>query len=127
MRVSFVGAALSAVALLSSCGSTANNADTGGAVRLGLSGTPQVSAPAGVTIVSGLPPAGVGVTDVTGVSCKNKMWDQDPSRDNAVAMMLRDAAQKGLTNVASVTVEAAPNPVLMNCWAALIAKGKAYK
>lgn len=63
---------------------------------------------------------------VSGVSCKNKMWDPAPDAESARRLMLKDAESKGFNAVHSVTVSAEPGAMMMNCWQAITARGVAF-
>ncbi len=60
---------------------------------------------------------------VSGVSCKNKLWDPAPSKENAMQLMKNDAKEKGFNAVHSVTVNSVAGAVVINCWQAIEAKG----
>jgi hypothetical protein len=80
-----------------------------------------------VTIVDKGPPLAKEDQRVIGTSCKNKVWDPDPSRENAINLMKRQAADRGYNAIHSVQVIDDPAAVLKNCWSALIASGIAFK
>lgn len=66
--------------------------------------------------------------NVFGVSCKNSILDPSPSRESAIALMKQQAAARGFNAVHSVTVESkGAGALAMNCWAALTARGVAYR
>src|SRR6185312_9649094 len=76
---------LSAAALLAGCGSLAQNADVPQGVYVG--GRPTIADNSNVQIVDTGPSVQNGGRLVGGTSCKNKVWDPAPSRDNAIALM----------------------------------------
>lgn len=119
-------AVLSAISMLAltGCGTVASNSDVG---PVHVAGQPVIADTPNVQIVEGSPPTGVATAEVSGYSCKNKMWDKDPSRDNAIALMKRQATEKGFDAVASVQVKEDQSAIVKNCWSGLIATGTAFK
>lgn len=111
--------------ILSGCGSVAPNTDVG-LVHTGLAGRPVIEDPTGVAIVESGPALSDEKQRVIGTSCKNKLWDPEPSRDNALALMKRQAAERGYNAVHSVKVFSDPTAIAKNCWSALIASGIAF-
>jgi hypothetical protein len=63
---------------------------------------------------------------VSGVSCKNKLWDPAPSEENATLLMKNEAKNKGFNAIHSVTVKPLAGAVVINCWQAIEAKGFAF-
>lgn len=115
--------ALPIVAALSGCGTTAPNADVNRGLT-GLSGrTAVVADETNVVIADSGPSVAEGGRKVSGLSCKNKIWDPAPSRDNAIALMKRQAAELGFATVHSVQVRNDPSAIAKNCWSAIIAEG----
>jgi len=117
-----------AVALaLAGCGSYAKNSDVPMGIHSGVGPRSSIPDTATVALVNTPPRAGSPTVQVTGTSCKNKLWEADPSKDNAIALMKRQAAEAGMNRVTQVSVESVSASVLMNCWSAITAKGVAYK
>ena len=109
-----------------SCGTTAQNSDVG-LVHTGFDGRRSIADTKAVTIVDSGPALSSSTARVSGHSCKNKMWDPAPSRENAIALMKQEAASKGFDAVHSVQVVSDPAAIAKNCWEALIATGIAFK
>ena len=117
--------ACSACLALSACGTIAYNSDTPSGISLG--GREIVPDDATVAIVPSGPDLNRGGVKVIGNSCKNKIWDPAPSRENAVALLKRDAAAKGMNAVHALVVTDQPAAILANCWAMISAEGIAFK
>jgi len=116
---------LGSMLVLSGCGTIAQNSDVG-LIHTGLAGRPSVTDPTGVTVVEAGPALSDEKQRVMGTSCKNKLWDPAPSRDNALALMKKQAAERGYNAVHSVTVFSDPTAIAKNCWSALVASGIAF-
>lgn len=121
MRLFF---AVTAFAFLStvSCGPFVTNTDKPTGVYI--AGAKKVSGEFGVQLADA--PPGTGGEQVSGVSCKNKIWDPSPSKEAAIAVMRREAAEAGFNRVYVRSVQPAGNAILMNCWSAIEAKGIAF-
>jgi uncharacterized protein YbjQ (UPF0145 family) len=111
---------------LTGCGTTAHNSDVGLA-RTWVDPKKTVTDTATVALVDTGPPLSSTAERVSGHSCKNKMWDPEPSRENAIALMKQEASSKGYNAVHSVQVVNDPAAIVKNCWSALIATGIAFK
>lgn len=111
---------------LASCGTTAQNSDVG-LVHTGLNGRATIESTGAVEVVETGPGLSATTERVSGHSCRNKMWDPPPSRDNAIALMKQQAQSKGYDAVHSVKVINDPAAIAKNCWSALIATGIAFK
>ena len=115
--------ALITLALLSACGTPPGlNSDVPNAVYAGL----KRPVPAEVATVQEVPTGPADAVEVSGVSCKNKMWDPAPDAEAARRLMLKEAETKGFNAVHSVTVRNEPGAVMLNCWQAIVARGKAF-
>ena len=123
MKIKIAGAAVLA-ACLSSCGTVSPNSDVG---LVHVAGREPIAAVDTVAIVDTGPALSKEDQRVVGTSCKNKVWDPDPSRDNAINLMKRQAGDRGYDAVHSVQVIDDPAAVFKNCWSALIASGIAFK
>ncbi|MGG7519659.1 hypothetical protein ACQ3G6_17425 [Allorhizobium undicola] len=111
---------------VSGCGSIAQNNDVG-PVRTGLGGRASVADVSGVEVTQTGPALVKEDQRVIGTSCRNKMWDPEPSRENALNLMKQQAKARGYNAVHSVQVYNDPAALVKNCWSALIATGIAYK
>ena len=111
-------------ALLSGCGTVSENSDVG---IVHLAGRQTVQDDTGVSITDTGPRLSDEKQRVIGSSCRNKMWDPPPSRENAINLMKRQAVSRGYNAVHSVTVVNDPAAIAKNCWSALIASGIAYR
>jgi hypothetical protein len=112
--------------LLVGCGTTAKNSDVS-LTRTWVEPKKDVRDTADVAILDTGPPLSATTERVSGHSCKNKLWDPDPSAENATALMKQEAASKGFNAVHSVKVVQDPAAIAKNCWSALIATGIAFK
>lgn len=123
MKIKYI-AAVGLAAGLSSCGTVAQNSDIG---IVHVAGRQPIADINSVAILDKGPPLAKEDQRVIGTSCKNKVWDPDPSRENAINLMKRQAADRGYNAVHSVQVINDPAAVFKNCWSALIASGIAFK
>lgn len=107
---------------LAGCGATVSNTDKPSGVYL--AGAPSVAGDFNVRLVEAAPVS--GGKPVSGVSCKNKIWDPAPSNEVAISVMRREAAKAGFDSVYLQEVAPAADALLMNCWAAIEARGLAF-
>lgn len=107
---------------LAGCGATVSNTDK--PTGMYIAGAPEVTGSSGVTL-SESAPAGGGQS-VSGVSCKNKIWDPQPTREVAISVLQREAAKAGYDSVYVSEVGPASNALVMNCWSAIEANGIAF-
>lgn len=114
----FAGALLG----LASCGATVSNTDKPTGAYL--SGAPEVAGDFNVQLAEVAPASGGQA--VSGVSCKNKIWDPTPSNEAAIAVLRREAAKAGFDTVYVQEVAPASDALLMNCWSAIRASGLAF-
>lgn len=117
IRIAFFAA--SAVAL-SACGSFAPNTNASAPVTL-VGSTPQDAA--GVSVVDAAPKTAV---ELSGIDCKNKVWNPTPTNERAIEVLKAQVKKAGKTQVKVTSVMPVQNPIAMNCWSALEAKGLAY-
>ncbi len=110
---------------LPGCGTIAQNSDIG-PIHTGLSGPTVIPDTPTVEIVETGPAASAIDQEVTGYSCKNKVWDTSPSRENAIALMKKQAAERGYSAIHSVKVFDDPFSVAKNCWSGIQATGIAF-
>lgn len=120
-------AVVTACVALSGClGTTAKNADVPRGIYTGLEAKPDVAPVSGVRIVDGSAPAGGQTLSVSGLSCKNKIWQPEPSEANAVALMKRQAQAAGYIAVGSVKIDKGGTSLVTNCWSTVTATGTAF-
>lgn len=86
--------------------------------------TPQRAA---VRIVDSVPAGATVIGSVHATSCKNKIWDPDPSEANALAQLQIKAAELGAAAVAGVTYTSGGTSLVTNCWAHITATGTAVR
>lgn len=115
--------AVSAVSL-SGCGTISPNSDVG---IVHIAGRQTVAEVASVAITETGPEATDKNQHVVGTSCRNKVWDPEPSRDNAINLLKQQAASRGYNAVHSLQVQSDAAAVLKNCWSSLVATGVAYR
>ena len=65
--------------------------------------------------------------EVTGYSCKNKIWDPAATAEAATFQVKLAAAQRGATTVSTPSCEESAVSLLTNCWQSFSCKAKAYK
>lgn len=109
---------------LAGCGTVAKNSDVG-LMTIGKAPIEKSAAASGVATSETPPPEGAKTIDVSGYSCKSKIWDPSPSKENAIAMMKKDAMDRGASAVYGVVVKRDPASVVVNCWSGIRATGKA--
>lgn len=63
---------------------------------------------------------------VEGISCKNNLWDPEPTNESAKSVMRREAAKFGYKSAHLLIVEPVKSAYGLNCWAAISAKGIAF-
>lgn len=113
--------AVAFVATMSACGAMAPNTDKPSGIYLG--GADGVSGDYGVQTSDVKPSQGA---QLTGISCKNKLWEPSPTNEVAISVLKRQASAAGFNSVYVTSVEADPNALAKNCWAAIIATGLAF-
>ena len=65
---------------------------------------------------------------VEGIACKNKIWDEEPTRDAAIAVLKRETAKNGYSKVRVLSIEESgfAADTAKNCWSMIVAKGIAF-
>ena len=111
-----------ALGALTACGSLAPNTDKPSGVYIG--GATQITGDFGVATLDDRPQS--GGFEVSGVSCKNKIWEAPPTRDRAISVLKREVRNAGYNSVQFRSVEPDPNALVKNCWSAIIAYGEAF-
>ena len=107
---------------LTACGSIAPNTDKPSGFYVG--GATKVTGDFGVSTSDTRPQN--GGFEVSGVSCKNKLWESAPTRDRAISVLKREVRNAGYNSVYIRSVEQDPNALVKNCWSAIIAYGEAF-
>jgi len=113
--------ALIVLASVAACGPLVENTDKPSGIYL--SGAEPVSGSFGVTMAATAPASAV---QIEGISCKNKIWEQAPTNDAAIAVLKREAGEAGFNTVHLKSVTPASNALVMNCWSAIRATGLAF-
>ncbi|MCB0219655.1 MAG: hypothetical protein KDH09_08180, partial [Chrysiogenetes bacterium] len=67
------------------------------------------------------------VAKIEAVSCKNKIWDAAPSRENGIEQLKFKAAREGATAIGNVSCSPDASSLGKNCWSAIICSAIAYK
>lgn len=111
-----------ALLFLVGCGSTVSNTDKPTGIYI--AGATEVSGDFGVNVVD-QPPRSGGY-EVSGVSCKNKIWEPSPTNEAAIAVLKRETRNAGHNRVYIASVQPDPTALAKNCWAAIIAEGIAF-
>ena len=109
-------------AIIAGCGSLADNTDASSGINI--VGSTQVVGE--MASVVDRVPSGVTQTRVSGISCKNKLWDPAPSDEVAIAVLRRQVSAAGFGSVAVISVQPLTDPIAINCWAAIEAVGLAF-
>ena len=113
---------------LSACGALVANTDTPQGVYLGIGDRPAISDEPSVRIVRDTaPPSNVTGLSVSGTSCKNKIWDPEPTTENALTVLKRQAKAAGMNTVYLRSIGDDPMAIAKNCWSAITATGVAIK
>lgn len=105
---------------LSACGSTAPNTNASDPINLTGSTAIQVS---DVELVDYAPTSAIALS---GVDCRNKLWDPVPTAPRAIETLKSQALQLGKTRIFVRSIEPHPAPISINCWSALVARGEAF-
>lgn len=106
---------------LSGCGAMAPNTDKPQGIYLG--GATEISGDYGVKISDNIPEQGA---QLTGISCKNKLWESAPTNEAAIGVLKKQAAAAGFNSLYVSSVEPDPKALSKNCWSAIIATGLAF-
>jgi hypothetical protein len=107
---------------LAACGSTVSNTDKPTGIYI--AGATEVSGDFGVSVSEERPKNG-GV-EVSGVSCKNKLWEPAPTNEIAISVLKREVSNAGYDSVFITSVGPDPDALIKNCWSAIIAVGIAF-
>jgi hypothetical protein len=107
-------------ATLSACGSTAPNTNASEPINiLGTSGGDTGN----VELVDSAPHSAI---EVSGIDCRNKLWDPVPTGKLAIETLKVETRKLGRSKVFVRSVEPHPAPISINCWSAYVARGLAY-
>jgi hypothetical protein len=107
-----------ALATLTACGSTVSNTDKPTGIYI--AGATEASGDFGVTVATQRPNNG---KTISGVSCKNKLWEPSPTNEAAISVLKRETAKAGYNRVYIKSVKQDPSALAKNCWSAIIAEG----
>jgi hypothetical protein len=107
---------------LAACGALATNTDK--PVGPYISSEPIVETAISAK-VSTNPPSNGGFS-VSGISCKNRLWDPAPTTEAAVLVLRREARKAGFNSVFVQDVLPDEAALSKNCWSAIIARGLAF-
>lgn len=105
---------------LGGCGSTAPNTNASDPINLIGSSSVIVN---DVQLVDSAPPSAIAIS---GIDCRNKVWDPVPTSPRAIETLKAEAQELGRTRVFVRSIEPHPAPISINCWSALVARGLAY-
>lgn len=64
---------------------------------------------------------------VVGHSCKNKLWDKEPSKDDAIKQLKNNAYLLDAESVVEVVFNTRNTSLATNCWSSIKATGQAVK
>lgn len=68
------------------------------------------------------------VQTISATSCKNKIWDPEPTQENAVEQLRVKAARIGANTVTNLFCRPEPNVNLgTNCWSAVVCEAAALR
>ena len=113
---------LISVLALASCGPLAQNTDKPTGLR-DIASAGGSTGDYGVKTATHAPNGGV---QLTGVACKNMMWDADPTNASAISTLKREAHNAGYNSVFVTGVAPDPAALTKNCWTAIVATGVAF-
>ena len=80
-----------------------------------------------VKITDDLPAGATSIGSLSGTSCKNKLWDPEPTEAKALEQLQLKAVEAGATGLAAVRYETAGTSLATNCWSLITASGVAYR
>ena len=122
MKLKLVFPYLAVVSTLVGCGSLAPNTDASSGINV--AGATEVVGEMAILVDN--VPNGVTQARITGISCKNKLWDPAPSDEAAISVLRQQAAQAGYQSVSLVSTAPMDDPISINCWSAIEAIGVAF-
>jgi len=114
-----VSVSIIVLTVLTGCGSTVSNTDKPTGIYI--AGATAISGDFGVRVSETAPPNG-GI-EITGVSCKNKLWEPAPDNETAIAGLKREVSRAGYNTVYITSVSPDTNALAKNCWSAIVATG----
>ncbi len=88
-----------------------------------IGGAGHLSGDYGIIEVDTKPKEGV---EMTGMSCKNKIWDPAPTKESAISALKRQASEAKMNRIYIVKVEDDKSARANNCWSAILATGIAF-
>lgn len=112
--------AIAFLSVLASCGSYAPNTNASAPVNLSGATAQDTS---GVQVVQSAPPNAI---EMSGIDCRNKMWNPTPTGARAIEVLKGQVKQSGYSRVMVRSLSAVKNPIGINCWSAMEATGLAY-
>lgn len=105
---------------LSACGSYAPNSNASSPINVvGSSATDTT----GVAVANSAPATAI---ELSGIDCRNKLWNPTPTSERAIDVLKGQVKKAGLTKVKVTSVDAIKSPLGLNCWSAMEARGLAY-
>jgi hypothetical protein len=87
----------------------------------------QAAAASTVQVLPSQPPRSTVIGPVEAASCKNKIWDPDPSEADALAQLQVKAAALGAKAIVGVSYSPDGTSLWTNCWSIIVAKAVAVK
>jgi hypothetical protein len=98
-----------------------------GIVDVGSTPAPIVREAWSIQSTESVPPGAQIVGVLEGTSCKNKIWDPDPTNEKALEQLQLKAREVGAKGVANVTYSSGGTSFITNCWSHITASGTAYR
>ncbi len=102
------------------CGSFAPNTNASAPFNVVGTSTTDTSA---VEVVEYAPSSAILMT---GIDCRNKLWDPVPTANRAIEVLKAQAQSAGKGKVMVRSVQGHSSPISINCWSAMEATGLAF-
>jgi len=80
-----------------------------------------------VSIVATVPAGSTIIGSFEGNSCRNKLWDKEPTEADALEQLRIRAGTAGGTGVAGVSYSKAGTSMMTNCWSTITATGTVFR
>jgi hypothetical protein len=80
-----------------------------------------------VEVATSIPAGATPLGAISATSCRNKLWDSEPSEEDALAQLKVKAASMGATGVSSLRYDASGTSLVSNCWSSITVNATAYR
>lgn len=99
----------------------------GPSTKLGIVPSQQAALAQSAIVVDEVPAGATAIGDITGVSCKNKIWDPPATQDAALQQLKAQALLRGAKGIAKIEYRSEGTTLTANCWEAIYATGTAFR